>query len=211
MGCSSGRFGSEESSLAAKQLPTGFEAHSTLVSLNCIFRYTSYSAPLTSSQFTSISSALHLVSSLQFDVILRNWLLEKRISTLVVLAILLSKDSNHAKATSLFETFDPSARGQMEESKLSELLTELFQVACKVLKVLYVGLDIGDEQYFERLERSVPMARTQAKVMLMPRTGALPKDSFVERMCEYEAGMLLSPAGLRKYLRDQTPLVKPLE
>lgn len=210
MGCGSGRFGSEESSLVSKQLPTGFEDHSISLTLNCIFRYTSYSAPLTLSQFSAISSSLRLVSSLQLDLIAREWLLQKRIHTFIIVAILLSKGSLRTKATSLFEAFDPAARGQMEESKVSELLTELFQVACKVLKLLYVGLDIAEGQYFERLERCMPMARTQAKLRLMPRSGAVTKNFFVDQMCSYEDGQLLSPAGLRKYLRDQIPLAKPL-
>lgn len=210
MGCGSGRFGSEESSLASKQLPTGFEVLSVPLTLNCIFRYTSYSTPLTNSQFSIISSSLHLVSSLQLDLIAREWLLQKSIHTLIIVAILLGKGSLHTKATSLFEAFDPAARGQLEESKVSELLTHLFQVACKLLKLLYVGLDIAEEQYFERLERCLPMARTMAKLRLMPRSGATSKAYFVTRMCDYEDGQLLSPAGLRKYLRDQSPLVKPL-
>lgn len=208
MGCISGRFGPDEEFLKTKLLPTGFEKHKTDRVVAKVLRHCRISTPVSESQFAEIQKALELVdtkSGPQYREVYGVHFIGQSVYPILVAGILLSKGTNKEKSSSLFAVYDAMAAGSLNDYEVESMLEELFGVATTVLRPLFAELNRKALNYFTEVERHLAKAVQEAKKTIMQDKTSISKSEFISRMCEYKDGMLLDHAGLRTFLKSQTP------
>jgi len=212
MGCFEDRPSALEGHLQDKAISTGFENHSTSHVVTTILRYSRLPAPLTSNAFEAIRSHLDLKpskSSSQIEQLYTETFIGKYPRTLLVAGILLSKGDERTKATALYEAYDTQAESMIREVLILEMLQELFGLAAKGLKVLYVNVSREDLNYFEEIEQNVGKGSKEVAANLLNGTSSLPKNTFIERLSVLKHGSLLQLYGLRQYLHGLSSSNKP--
>ncbi|CAG9329717.1 unnamed protein product [Blepharisma stoltei] len=215
MGCLSSRSHSSiEATLVENEKFLGFCQLDAEVT-DSIIRKFSFNRKINCSQLSKIAESLNIhiedydahANITKMYNRLKNSDNEILMRDLLTIGILLSKGRNITKATLLFQIFDETLE---EEIEITRIKGQVFRtISRNSIYILGALIDENNEDstkriqnYFKTLKRAEIFAIDNVVDFILDdkRKPTISEKGFVEGMCRFQSGKLLTASGWRKYL-----------